>query len=253
MMRGLITKDTPLVALSDTWPENAIIEVTLNDLTGKAVVRRPDSFFRPIALQNIILVPQGWNSESERVGFIETTLFRRKDTTVPMEKFVTAIQTVYNANNRTASVNSPLAMLHELENLQARQLQWRSAMAGMLGLVLALVFGAIAILEFRQNMYISALLRSFGTPRKALYIRQWIENAFLANLAALSAVVILASFHSQLFGMLGFPKDLLRLDLANPYLSWETVLILIWVNVGAFLSSLSVAIGLRKPVGEILS
>jgi hypothetical protein len=53
--------------------------------------------------------------------------------------------------------------------------------------------------------------------------------------------------------MLGFPRDLLNLNKFNPYLSWEMALVLFWVNVGAFLSSISIAIGLRKPVGEILS
>lgn len=144
-------------------------------------------------------------------------------------------------------------MIKELESLQSRQAQWRSAMAGLLGLALALVFGAIAVLEFRQNAYVSALLRSFGAPGKALYLRQWIENGVLANLAAFSAILLLACFHRELFSTLGFPRDLLDFKHGNPYLSWEIALILLWVNVGAFLSSLSVAIGLRKPVGEILS
>jgi len=100
---------------------------------------------------------------------------------------------------------------------------------------------------------VSALLRSFGAPGKALYLRQWLENAFLANLAALSAILLLACFHAELFKMLGFPRDLLNLNKVNPYLSWEIGLVLLWVNVGALLSSISVAIGLRKPVGEILS
>ena len=126
-------------------------------------------------------------------------------------------------------------------------------MAGLLGLAVALVFGAIAVLEFRQNAYISALLRSFGTPSKALYIRQWLENAFLANIAALTAIVLLASFHSQIFGTFGFPRDVLSLDTTNPYFSTEMLLVLVCVNIGAFLSSLAVAVGLRKPVGEILS
>ena len=144
-------------------------------------------------------------------------------------------------------------MVKELESLQARQAQWRSAMAGLLGLAVALVFGAIAVLEFRQNAYVSALLRSFGAPGKALYIRQWLENAALANLAGISAILLLASFHKELFGALGFPHDLLNLKNANPYFSSEMALVLLWLNIGAFLSSLSVAIGLKKPVGEILS
>jgi hypothetical protein len=235
-------------------PENALIEVTLNHRPAMAVVRRPNGFFRPLLTQSVLLIPQGWDPEAERVGYVETVVFRRTTEAVSLPRFVSAIRNVFLMDEKNPpQIQSAVGMVKELENLQSRQAQWRSAMAGMLGLALALVFGAIAVLEFRQNAYVSALLRSFGAPGKALYLRQWIENGILANLAAISAILLLACFHSQLFGMLGFPRDLLTFKNGNPYWSWEIALVLLWVNIGAFLSSLSVALGLRKPVGEILS
>ena len=254
MLADLLHPNTPLLCLSDSMPENSLIEVTLDKQLYTSVVRRPKGFFRPLVSQSILLVPQGWSPEAERIGYIETTVFRRKEESLPIPHFISAIQNLFAMEDRNPpQIQSAVGMIKELESLQSRQTQWRSAMAGLLGLALALVFGAIAVLEFRQNAYVSALLRSFGAPGKALYIRQWIENAVLANLAAVSALLVMACFHRELFGLLGFPRDLLSLDKGNPYLSWEIVLVLVWVNVGAFLSSLSVAIGLRKPVGEILS
>src|SRR5262245_709621 len=254
MLGDLVHPKTPLIYMTDTLPENALVEMNLDRQQYTAVVRRPPGFFRPLVLQPALLVPQGWSPEAERIGYVETTLFRRNPDVLSIPHFVTAIQNLFALENKNPpQIQSALGMVKELENLQARQAQWRSAMAGMLGLAVALVFGAIAVLEFRQNAYVSALLRSFGAPGKALYIRQWIENGVLANLAAISAILVLACFHRELFGLLGFPRDLLNLNKANPYLSWEIALILLWVNIGAFLSSLSVALGLRKPVGEILS
>jgi hypothetical protein len=254
MLAGLLDTNTPVICFSDTMPENALIEVTLERQQVVAVVRNPKGFFRPLVGQTLLLVPQGMFPESERIGYIETVVFRRKPEALSVPTFVSAIHNLFLMDERNPpQIQSAVGMAKELENLQARQAQWRSAMAGMLGLALALVFGAIAVLEFRQNAYVGALLRSFGAPGKALYLRQWMENAILANLAAVSAILILACFHRELFGMLGFPRDLLNLNSANPYWSWEIALIMLWVNVGAFLSSLSVAIGLRQPVGEILS
>jgi hypothetical protein len=254
LLAGLLDSRTPLICLSDTMPENALIEVTLNHRPAMAVVRRPNGFFRPLLTQSVLLIPQGWDPEAERVGYVETVVFRRTTEAVSLPRFVSAIRNVFLMDEKNPpQIQSAVGMVKELENLQSRQAQWRSAMAGMLGLALALVFGAIAVLEFRQNAYVSALLRSFGAPGKALYLRQWIENGILANLAAISAILLLACFHSQLFGMLGFPRDLLTFKNGNPYWSWEIALVLLWVNIGAFLSSLSVALGLRKPVGEILS
>ena len=187
------------------------------------------------------------------IGFVETTFFRRSQTAAPLEKYLDAINVVY-ANDRKTSpqVQSALPLVKELEQLQERQKQWRGIMAGILGLVIALVFGAIAILEFRQNLYIGALLRSLGAPARFLYFRQWLENLLLANLGAACGVIGLAVFHSQIFRALGLESGLATAA-GNPYLSWEIALIFIWVNVGAFLSSLPVAHGLRRPVGTILS
>ena len=125
--------------------------------------------------------------------------------------------------------------------------------SGILGLTLSLVYGAIAILEFRQNLYVSALLRSFGAPPRYLYFRHLFENAILANLAGCAAIAALAMLHTSLFGQLGFTRTVTDLRAGNPYLSPEMVVILSWVNIGAFLSSLPVAFGLRQPVGAILN
>ena len=254
LLSGLLHTSTPMICFSENMPENSLVEINLDRQQGVAVVRKPDGFFRPVVNQTILLVPQGWAPDAERMGYVEMVVFRKKTEALAIPHFVTAIQSLFIMEDKhPPQLQSAVGMIRELEGLQARQAQWRSAMAGMLGLALALVFGAIAVLEFRQNAYVSALLRSFGAPGKALYIRQWIENAVLANLAAISAILILACFHKQLFSALGFPNDLLDLKNANPYFSWEMALVLLWVNIGAFLSSLSVAIGLRKPVGEILS
>ena len=61
-----------------------------------------------------------------------------------------------------------LNLIREWEKLKERQAQWRNILAGVLGLTLSLVYGAIAILEFRQNLYVSALLRSFGAPPRSI-------------------------------------------------------------------------------------
>lgn len=254
LLKGLLHTNTSLICFSENMRENSLIEVNLERRQGVAVVRRPQGFFRPVVNQTLLLVPQGWTPDAERMGYIEMVVFRKQTDQISIPQFVAAIQNLFALEEKNPpQLQSAVGMIKELESLQARQAQWRSAMAGMLGLALALVFGAIAVLEFRQNAYVSALLRSFGAPGKALYIRQWIENGVLANLAAVSAILLLACFHKELFGALGFPSDLLNLNSVNPYLSWEVALVLVWVNIGAFLSSISVAIGLRKPVGEILS
>src|SRR5580765_3245004 len=63
MLGDLIHPKTPLVYLADTMPEGALVEMNLDRRQYTAVVRRPNTFFRPLVSQSILLVPQGWSPE----------------------------------------------------------------------------------------------------------------------------------------------------------------------------------------------
>lgn len=244
---------TPLVCLSDAWPEGTLIKVTANRQTGQAIVRKPGKVFKPLmGSMNILLAPQGWSPELERIGYMEVNLLQRRESAPPLQAIMDMISLLFHLDRRnTPQMESPLPLIKELETLQARQGQWRAGLAAMLGLALALVYGAIAVLEFRQNLFITALLRSLGAPSIFLFLRQWAENAVLANGAAVFAICLLASFHEPLFTLLGFSKS--TLAATSPYWNREIVMLFVWVNIGAFLSSLPVAFGLRKQVGQILN
>jgi hypothetical protein len=248
-----MSEDTPLICFSDTLPPGAMVQVQVDRLSGWAVVRRPGDRLRPLINETVILAPQGWAREVERGGYVDITLFERHPDALPMADLVHAVQQVYTLDRRTPpQIQSSLQLIEELELLQETQTKWRAGLALGLGLTIALVFGTIAVLEFRQNMYIGALLRSMGVPGGYLYLRQWAENTLLANGAAVAALLVLSFFHVSLFSTLGFEAAGAR-DKYEIFWGTETAFILICVNAGAFLSSLPVAVGLRRPVGTILS
>jgi hypothetical protein len=249
-----LTEETPMIIFSDSLPEDALAKVNVNRQTLIAQIRRPEGWIRPLVAEDMLLVPQGSVPDEERLGYIDTTVFQRNQDGVSVSNVVSAVNALYAAERRTPpQVQSALALVREWEKLKDKQVQWRNILAGVLGLTLSLVYGSIAILEFRQNLYVSALLRSFGAPPRYLYFRHLIENAILANVAAIAAITALALLHSTIFATLGASKTVVDLRTANPYLSPEMLVILSWVNIGAFLSSLPVAFGLRQPVGSILS
>jgi hypothetical protein len=254
VLAEMLSPETPAICLSDTLPEDAMVRVTLGRQSLIAQVRKPQGWLRPLVIEDLVLVPQGLLSEEERMGFMDTTIFQRKQNAPAVSEIVEAIQVLYGLERRPPpQVQSALNLIRELENLKERQKQWRNILAGILGVALSLVYGAIAILEFRQNLYVSALLRSFGAPRQFLYWRHLVENTLLANLAAVGAIATVASLHHTLFGTLGFSKIVLNMGAINPYISMEMLAILAWVNIGALLSSIPIAIGLRQPVGAILN
>jgi hypothetical protein len=254
LLADYLSPETPIICFSDDLPEDALVKVAISRQSLIAHIRRPEGWLRPLVTDDMLLVPRGMLSDEERIGYIDTTVFQRDPDAMPVSKIVSSVNALYVVERRTPpQIQSAMALIREWERLKERQAQWRNILAGVLGLTLSLVYGAIAILEFRQNLYVSALLRSFGAPPRYLYFRHLIENAILANVAGCVAIASLGLLHSTIFGTLGFSKVVLDLRAGNPYLSPEMLVILCWVNIGAFLSSLPVAFGLRQPVGSILN
>lgn len=253
-LAGLLANETPLICLSEKLPENALMRVKIGRRVGLAIVRRPSELFRPLITDSLLLVPQGWLPEEERLGHVETVVFHRQADAPPMARIVEAIQTMFAIEQRSPpQIQSALGLIKAWESLKERQRQWRAWLAGILGSALALVFGAIAVLEFRQNLFVTALLRSFGTPAPWLWVQQWQESALLANAAALAVIGCLEMSHATIFGALGFPSSAVQLAGESPYWGGEVGRIFLWVNIGALMSSLPVAVGLRQPVGKILT
>lgn len=164
-----------------------------------------------------------------------------------------AVRTLLVMDRRdTAQLQSPESLLAEIQKLNHTR-QRTQAGAGLAGgVVLALVFGAIAGLEYRQNRYIVALLRSFGAPTVLVFLRYVAEAVLLLALAGLGARALTAGLHACVFGFAGFEPGLLDRSVLDPY-AWQPVwLQLRWLLIGAALSALPIGLALRQPVGRVL-
>jgi hypothetical protein len=104
-------------------------------------------------------------------------------------------------------------------------------------------------MEFREERYLLALIRSFGVGRITLLIHAVVENCLVAVAGVLLGLSMLALAAG-------------RLDLAAMKLGWISASGLfegriVWVLVlgalcGGLLSCIPVGIGLRKPLGLVL-
>lgn len=254
MLAAMLSPETPVVCISDTLPKNALMRVQVGRRSLLAEVGRPQDWLRALSTDDILLVPQGWLADEEQLGWVDTTIFQRSPAAPPLERIIAAVNVLSTLEQRPPpQIQSALPLLRELDQLEARQLEWRSLLAAILGLAVALVYGAIAVLEFRQNLFVGALLRSFGAPASTLYFKHWLENILLVNLGALAAIFTVAMLHTSIFGTLGLPGEMSIPTGANPYTSSAIASIFLWINIGALLSSLPVAAGLRQPVGKLLN
>lgn len=146
-------------------------------------------------------------------------------------------------------LRSNLMLLRELEQIRALQDQALVAVSAGSSAVLALIFGSLAWLEFREERYVLALLRSFGVGRLSLLAHAATENALLALLGVLGGMGLLRAVLDHLgsaslgLAWLGAPRQIIDGD---------GILLVIGAVVGGTLCCVPIGFALRKPIGLVL-
>lgn len=236
-------------------PAGLPLEVELDGVARPVVTVAPPVWLARLPLFNpLLILPDETAAAWSRAGHLEFCLVladpARPDQVAALAG---AVRTLLLVERRdTAQLQSPENLLREIERLDLtrRRAQAAAGLGG--GLVLALVFGAIAGLEYRQNRYIVALLRSFGAPSVLVLLRYAAEAVLLLALAGVAAWLLAGGLHARVFGFAGFEPGLLDRSVLDPY-GWSGVwLQLRWLLLGAALSVAPVALALRQPVGRIL-
>ncbi len=249
-LEGIIDAGRSVVFLSDSLPVGMPVRAEIDQHFFTAHVRRPEGMLAKLFQENVVLVPEGMLPRLESRGFVRITLFKAKEVSA-LRSLQQALQRVVKYDKIQAYVRSSLPLLDDLESLRARQLHWRFGLAATAGGVLALVLGTLAILEYQQRAYVIALLRSFGIRRWLVYGMQLLENAFLVNLAGVSAYLTLVYSQNTLYRAFGATRFTTGLSLEQ--MLAEVLLIFGCINIGVLVSTLPAAHILRKDIGTILS
>lgn len=230
--------------------QGQLMEVSLSDKRTLAKVRTvPPWIRRELSMESAVAAPVEMIEPFLLKGFINHTI--AKFTSIQdVERFVADVSAYYRAEKRQVKIVSALEILKNLERITAVQRIVRSLIVVGCGIILSLTLGSIAWLEYRQDAYLLALLKSFGTPSLVLLIHMFLENLLLVLVGILGVLLAwtplykLASPHLQIIGLH---------SAAMPAIPAQDVLIIVLACLaGVLLSMVPVAIGLRKPAGLIL-
>lgn len=152
-------------------------------------------------------------------------------------------------DGRQIQMWSALPLLIKLSEVRA--MQGYIAIISMVGsaLTLGLTFGALAWMEFREERYLLSLVRSFGVGRRMLFCHAMLENCLVAVLGTLLGVGALAGLGSILNdGIVNFKW----MELSHLMDGAIMGILICGALLGGVLSSIPVAIGLRRPLGLTL-
>jgi len=244
-----------VLVISEDFPPGMTMHVVINDETevDACVIRPPTWLLKFGANEASILLPESEFSDLLDDGFYELIVFMGDDD-ANLTKIESDVRTILALEDMTGvQITSPAGLLKELDELENTQRNWRGGFGLFGGLAVALVFGSISILEYRQNRFILALLKSFGVPSLLLVARYLVESVCLVTLAAFLARAAAIQLHPVIFKMIGVEPNLVDLTVIDPY-AWSAV----WaqfggLGFGALLSVVPIVFAMRTAVGKILA
>lgn len=181
-------------------------------------------------------------------GFTRHLMLQAKSL-AEIERMQAVVDVMKVRENRRIYMNSSLPLLLKIREISVIQKYILVAVTLGSALTLGLICGALAWMEFREERYLLALIRSFGVGRRLLLAHAVVENCLVSIIGVLLgiAVVALAAVVLQ-----GGVLNLAWLD--NGQLMSTRVLGVLMAGalMGGLLSCLPIAIGLKTPIGLIL-
>ncbi|MGF1453606.1 MAG: hypothetical protein ACFB21_16210 [Opitutales bacterium] len=215
-------------------------------------VRLPSTLERLTSRDALLLVPGDQQHPLLQRGFREIIYFAADDPDLipELESLLGPLLRAERFDN--FNVQSAGEWLDELRELREQQATGSRFAALFCGGLLVLVFSSISLLEYRQNAFIAALIRSFGIPAWLLSARYFLEATLLCAMAGTAAHLIVRALHVELFSLFGANRRWLNLDEINPYALSDTPELTLALAAGATLSILPIVIASRRQVGRIL-
>ena len=242
-----------LLVDGNPWERRADVIVRGYSLSAK-VLSLPEVFKDFYQKPAVILLPRSIAEPAMVEGFTQVQILLPKKE-VGTERLEELFRTYALLEDRQVKIDSSIGILEKLRKLLSGQKLVRLALGVAFALILSLILGALALLEFRQEAYLLALMRSFGVRAFVLAWHFFMENLFLALSGVFLAELLFRKFGFLLYEY--FLKQNSAIDLAAPVAlapSREDVQVLALAAIlGVIFANVPVIWGLRKRPGLILS
>lgn len=219
-----------------------------------AVREMPELIAEVFGGKALIMIPLEVAEQILPQGFVQMQRLIPKAGTSPgaLEE---RIRTYSNLEDRQIQISSSVAILERLEILLKGQQAARWVLGAIVTLILSLILASLSLLEFRQEAYLVALLRSFGVRSGTLLFHIFLESCFLTYLGVGLGILVVGRFFPMALGRLAEMSGELNLKIPAPAVASEADLKLLFLaaTVGVILATLPIMWGMRKRPGLVLS
>jgi len=243
----------PIFLAAYGYPKAMVERVKVWKFFFDADVVKPPSILRFISLNDpLLFIPESMAQAFEQFSVQESVLFLSDDS-VDLIKIIETTEALLKKEGFDRyELSSPIKWVGELDGVRDLRVKAQAIGGGFVGLLIVLIFGSIAVFEYRQNIFATALFKSFGLHSIHLILRYLIDGLLLLFISFLGAVQLAQLFHGIVFKKAGFAPDLLDVSAFNPYEISGNLYLLILLAIASLVSILPICIALRKPVGKVL-
>ena len=253
LLGGLSKIRKPVFLTAYGYPEAMVERVSVRDFFFDAEVLRPPQVLRFVSLNvPVLFIPRSMGAGLANYTVQESVLFMARDPS-ELPGILKTTESLLKAEGfDRVELSSPIQWIGELEDIRGLRLKAQAFGGSFVALLIVLIFGSIAVFEYRQNVFATALFKSFGLHWAHLALRYLADSVFWLLLAFLLALELAKLFHAFVFSAAGFDAGLLDLTISNPYQFAGNQVLLLVLLVASLVAVLPVCLALRKPVGEVL-
>jgi len=251
---GQTDADTAILFLTDDLPPGIKLPVRINLSSVVAMTRpRPEWVTRMVS-GSLVVAPRERFMNPEIFGLESFTYFEVPGEGERVKTVVDAVALLAaESRYKGVTIRDPLSLIGRLNALEADQEVWRTAIVVGFGSTLALVLGVIAFLEFRERRFVCALLRSFGLHEGVILVRYAVDALLVSNGMLVVTTLCVLAMANRILPTLGVSDAAVSAMDGVAFFRQDGLALIVFVNLGALLSVLPTALGLRRPIGRVLA
>lgn len=244
--------DAPVIWLLSETPEKLgrTEKLFFENMELIAKVRKmPEVLKRRLQFEQVVALPVDMAPTLLSKGYL-IHILASLDSVEEVERFNLMTEAYYGSQRRRIRSFSSLSLLQDIRAMGEMQNYIRVGIVLSCGIILSCIIGSIAWLEYSQESYLVALLKSFGTPAWMLFVHSFFENMVLVVTGLLITFFAWKPIYLALIGQM---KDM-KLQPLTSIQAESSDLFIIFASalISVFLAVLPIAVGLRKQTGLIL-
>jgi len=236
------------------YPATSSVRVNVEGHVMSAEVVEVPSVFRYLSRGTpVLFVPAVLGSAFVEKPVQEVVLYLANDTDNLSSEIEVISSLVGSSGYNRSDVMSPLQWVGELKQLREMKVRGQAAAGSFLVVLIVLVFGSISVFEYRQNVFTTSLIKSFGISGFVLAIRYLVEINFVLIVSFLFAAYIGRTSHSSVFGLIGFANEAHLAVAKSSYDLAQNMNLLIALGASSIAGALPICLALRRSVGRVLA